>query len=235
MIKMREDKMENGENENQELDDNLIDDLEELKDENGEVDKDLYIAKLNEHLNDQKKKADEYFEHLKRNMAEFDNFKKRMSKEKENLYITITSDVLADILPIIDNFEKAVSAETKDESFKDGMVMIYNQLNDTLKKFGLGGKLQVFKGKYTLDLGTGIYPEFMLSYRDGDFLLCGQIDLLAVDGNDIIILDHKTNKKVEFKSFYDKYKKSQTMMKYPLNTIQDCNGQHYTLQLSTYA
>ena len=58
--------MENGENENQELDDNLIDDLEELKDENGEVDKDLYIAKLNEHLNDQKKKADEYFEHLKR-------------------------------------------------------------------------------------------------------------------------------------------------------------------------
>ena len=129
--------MENGENENQELDDNLIDDLEELKDENGEVDKDLYIAKLNEHLNDQKKKADEYFEHLKRNMAEFDNFKKRMSKEKENLYITITSDVLADILPIIDNFEKAVSAETKDESFKDGMVMIYNQLHDTLKKFGL--------------------------------------------------------------------------------------------------
>ncbi len=129
--------MENGENENQQLDDNLIDDLEELKDENGEVDKDLYIAKLNEHLNDQKKKADEYFEHLKRNMAEFDNFKKRMSKEKENLYITITSDVLADILPIIDNFEKAVSAETKDESFKDGMVMIYNQLNDTLKKFGL--------------------------------------------------------------------------------------------------
>ena len=112
---------------------------------------------------------------------------------------------------------------------------LYGRDPGTLKKFGLGGKLQVFKGKYTLDLGTGIYPEFMLSYRDGDFLLCGQIDLLAVDGNDIIILDHKTNKKVEFKSFYDKYKKSQTMMKYPLNTIQDCNGQHYTLQLSTYA
>lgn len=68
---------------------------------------------------------------------------------------------------------------------------LYGRDPGTLKKFGLGGKLQVFKGKYTLDLGTGIYPEFMLSYRDGDFLLCGQIDLLAVDGNDIIILDHK--------------------------------------------
>lgn len=112
---------------------------------------------------------------------------------------------------------------------------LYGRDPGTLKKFGLGGKLQVFKGKYTLDLGTGIYPEFMLSYRDGDFLLCGQIDLLAVEGNDIIILDHKSSKKIEFKSFYDKYKKSQTMMKYPLNTVQDCNGQHYTLQLSTYA
>lgn len=68
---------------------------------------------------------------------------------------------------------------------------LYGRDPGTLKKFGLGGKLQVFKGKYTLDLGTGIYPEFMLSYRDGDFLLCGQIDLLAIDGNDVIILDHK--------------------------------------------
>lgn len=50
-----------------------------------------------------------------------------------------------------------------------------------------------------------------------------------------MIPTHNTNEKIEFKSFYDKYKKSQTMMKYPLNTIQDCNGQHYTLQLSTYA
>lgn len=104
-----------------------------------------------------------------------------------------------------------------------------------MKKYELGGKMEVFKGKYTLDLGTGVYPEFMISYRDENFLLCGQVDMLVVDGNDIIIIDHKTNEKIEFKSFYDKFKKSQTMMKYPLNTIQDCNGQHYTLQLSTYA
>lgn len=116
---------------------NILDDLESLKDENGQIDKDEYIAKLNDHLNEQRKKADEYFEHLKRNMAEFDNFKKRMNKEKENLFYTITSDVLADILPVMDNFEKAVAATTTDESYKNGMEMIYNQLNDTLKKFGL--------------------------------------------------------------------------------------------------
>lgn len=121
--------------ENEEKD--VLVDLEQFKDENGQINKDEYIAKLNDHLNDQRKKADEYFEHLKRNMAEFDNFKKRMNKEKENLFYTITSDVLAEILPVMDNFEKAIAAKTTDESYKNGMEMIYTQLNDTLKKFGL--------------------------------------------------------------------------------------------------
>ena len=53
------------------------------------------------------------------------------------MYSTITSDVISDLLPIIDNFEKAINATTTDESYKNGMLMIYNQLNDTLKKFGL--------------------------------------------------------------------------------------------------
>ena len=112
---------------------------------------------------------------------------------------------------------------------------LYGRDPNTLKKFGVGGKMPVYKGKYRLELGSGVYPEFMLSYRDDDFLLCGQIDLLIANDNKLTIGDHKTNEKIEFKSFFDKYKKSQTMMKYPLNTIQDCNGQHYTLQLSTYA
>lgn len=112
---------------------------------------------------------------------------------------------------------------------------LYGRDPNTLKKFGVGGKMPVYKGKYILELGSGVYPEFMISYREDDFLLCGQVDLIIAEGDDIIIIDHKSNKKIEFKSFYDKYKKSQTMMKYPLNTIQDCNGQHYTLQLSTYA
>lgn len=122
--------MENEEKEN-------LDELENLKNENSEIDKDEYIAKLNDDLKEQRKKADEYFEHLKRNMAEFDNFKKRMNKEKEGLYYTITSDVLAEILPVMDNFEKAIAAKTSDNSYKNGMEMIYSQLNETLKKFGL--------------------------------------------------------------------------------------------------
>lgn len=122
--------MENKENEILQENDNK----EEL---NQTIDKDEYIAKLNDDLVEQRKKADEYFDHLKRNMAEFDNFKKRMAKEKESMYITIVADFISEILPIMDNFEKAIEAETTDTSFKDGMEMIYDQLQDMLKKTGL--------------------------------------------------------------------------------------------------
>lgn len=101
------------------------------------LDKDEYIAKLNNDLLEQKKRADEYFDHLKRNMAEFDNFKKRMQKEKESMYSTIVADFVSELLPVMDNFEKAVDAETKDESYKNGMKMIYSQIDDLLKKAGV--------------------------------------------------------------------------------------------------
>ena len=102
-----------------------------------EIDTKAYIAKLNQDLEEQKKIADEYIDSLKRNMAEFDNFKKRMSKEKESLYSSILSDVIANLLPVIDNFEKAKDAECSDETYKTGISMIYNQLIELLDKQGV--------------------------------------------------------------------------------------------------
>lgn len=116
-----------------------------------EINKDEYIAKLNDDLNEQKKKAEEYFEHLKRNMAEFDNFKKRINKEKDSMYYTITADLVADILPVIDNFEKALNAECKDKNYKNGMEMIYTELKGVLKKLGV---------EEIEDLGKTFDPNF---------------------------------------------------------------------------
>ena len=50
-----------------------------------------------------------------------------------------------------------------------------------------------------------------------------------------LIPTHNTNSKLEMKSYYDRNKKSNVMMKYPLNNVMDCNGMHYALQLSLYA
>lgn len=95
------------------------------------------VEELKALLKAEKEKSDEYFEHLKRNMAEFDNFKKRISKEKDMMYNTVFASIVAEILPILDNFEKALNADTTDEAYKEGMVMIYNQLIDSLYNQGV--------------------------------------------------------------------------------------------------
>lgn len=102
-----------------------------------ELSEEVTMDQLKKDLEEQKAKSEEYFEHLKRNMAEFDNYKKRMTKEKDNLYFSITSDVIANLLPIMDNFNTALHVDSKDISFKEGIQMIYNQLNEVLKKLGL--------------------------------------------------------------------------------------------------
>ena len=118
----------------------------EVAEQNAEA----YIAKLNEDLEAQKKLAEEYCDGLKRNMAEFDNYKKRMSKEKETLYSSTLSDVISELLPVIDNFEKAKDAECSDETYKTGISMIYTQLIEMLKKQGV---------EKIPDLGTTFDPE----------------------------------------------------------------------------
>ena len=116
-----------------------------------EKEKEEDIEKLNKELDEQKKKAEEYFDSLKRNMAEFDNFKKRIGKEKESLYSTILSGIVIDLLPVIDNFEKALEAECKDKKYKEGVEMIHTQLMDLLKKNGV---------EPIKDLGQTFDPEF---------------------------------------------------------------------------
>ena len=95
------------------------------------------LEDLKTRLKQEKEKSDEYYEHLKRNMAEFDNFKKRITKEKDMMYNTISANIISELLPILDNFDKALNAETADESYKNGIVMIYNQLMETLNKLGV--------------------------------------------------------------------------------------------------
>nr|DAF44274.1 MAG TPA: Exonuclease V [Podoviridae sp. ct8Lf7] len=106
-----------------------------------------------------------------------------------------------------------------------------------LSKYQIGGKFECIKDHNNLDLENGIYPEYLISRvsEDGKLRIAGQIDLLVKKGNKIIIGDWKTNKKIETKSFFDSKNKSSVKMKYPLNNLDDCNFNHYCLQLSTYA
>ena len=70
--------------------------------------------------------------------ADFDNFRRRSAKEREELAAVVTQGILTDMLPLLDNFERALSAEGSDlESFRAGVSMIYKQMQEALAKNGL--------------------------------------------------------------------------------------------------
>ena len=77
---------------------------------------------------------DELNERYKRIFAEFENYKKRTQKEKENLYNSILGDIITTVLPVIDNLEIAVNAECKDESYKQGVELVQKQFKEFLAK-----------------------------------------------------------------------------------------------------
>ena len=70
-------------------------------------------------------------------MAEFDNYKKRSAKERENIYTDVRVDTVTKFLPVYDNLERALKAETADEAYKKGVEMTFNQLLDVFKKLGV--------------------------------------------------------------------------------------------------
>ncbi len=109
--------------------------------------------------------------------------------------------------------------------------------NITLKKFGIGGKFECKKNYNDLDLEYGIYPEYLIYYDDPklDLHIAGQIDLLVKNKNDIHIIDHKSNKKIDLKGFYNSSTRTTEKLKYPLTNLDNCNFNVYQLQLSTYA
>ena len=74
---------------------------------------------------------------LKRNMAEFDNFRKRTEKEKSSMYIIGAKDIIEKILPVVDNFERGRAQATEGDPFAEGMEKIYKQLTTTLESLGV--------------------------------------------------------------------------------------------------
>lgn len=85
-------------------------------------------------------KIEELTDKLTRQMAEFDNYRKRTEKEKSGMYEIGAKDVIEKILPVIDNFERGLAAvpeDQKEDSFVTGMEMVYKQIMTTLDGIGV--------------------------------------------------------------------------------------------------
>lgn len=70
-------------------------------------------------------------------MADFQNFRKRTDKEKADVYSYANEKIMTDLLAVLDNFERALDSECKDEAYAEGMKMILKQLKDILTSSGL--------------------------------------------------------------------------------------------------
>lgn len=110
-----------------------VNDKEDVIAEVNEPDKDAIISQ-------QKIRLEEMTDKFLRLHAEFDNYKKRTSKERLELIKTASADVISAMLPVLDDFERAINAFPDDEtmkSLKDGLVLIYEKYKSVLTKYGL--------------------------------------------------------------------------------------------------
>lgn len=85
-------------------------------------------------------KIEELTDRLQRSMAEFDNYRKRTEKEKASMYVIGAKEIVEKMLPVVDNFERALASTTdeqKADPFVEGMEKVYKHLCKTLEDMGV--------------------------------------------------------------------------------------------------
>lgn len=87
---------------------------------------------------DAEKQRDEYYDLLLRKTAEFDNFRKRTERERQSVSEAAAADLIGELLPVIDDFERAIQAGgDEDNAYRRGVELIYRRLLDVLEKRGV--------------------------------------------------------------------------------------------------
>ncbi len=95
------------------------------------------VDPVQEELRKKDKEIETIKDQLLRNMAEYDNYRKRTSRERIELEPEITAKTVTEFLTVADNLERALSMECGDENFKKGVQMIYDSFMETLEKLGV--------------------------------------------------------------------------------------------------
>lgn len=116
-----------------------------------------------------KEKIEELEDKVKRQMAEFDNFRKRTDKEKAAMFETGAKSVVEKILPVVDNFERglaALSEEEQKEPFAEGMFMIYKQLMTELDSLGVK-PIEAVGQEFNPDLHNAVMQVESDEYEEG--------------------------------------------------------------------
>ena len=106
----------------------------ESADEDGAVSEYNDVAAQVADLEDKLEEANEKYVRL---FAEYDNFRKRTAREKSDTYANASAKCIENLLPVVDSYERSLEFECSDENFKNGMVMIFNQLKEFMAKMNV--------------------------------------------------------------------------------------------------
>lgn len=121
--------------ENENADNNLEATIDEM-----DNDKETNIDELLEKYNNKATEYEELSNRYIRLQADFNNFRKRTEKERESIYQYASQDLITSLLPVIDNFDRALKVDTEEstlESLYKGVEMVYKQLMEALQSNGL--------------------------------------------------------------------------------------------------
>ena len=132
--KPKEDFVENS-LESEDVNSNLEANIEEM-----ERDNEVNIEELLEKYNNKTIEFEELSNRYIRLQADFNNFKRRTEKEKESLYQYAAQEIIASLLPVVDNFDRALKVDAKETSVENlykGVEMVYKQFMETLQANGL--------------------------------------------------------------------------------------------------
>jgi molecular chaperone GrpE len=86
------------------------------------------------------RQRDEYYDRLLRKTAEFDNYRKRVERDRQSMADAVAADVVRDLLPLVDDLERALKADTGAEgaeAYRRGVELIHRQLLEVLRKRGV--------------------------------------------------------------------------------------------------
>lgn len=112
-------------------------------------------------------------EQIQRLAAEFDNYKKRTAKEKDRIYDTSVVDVVAAFLPVLDNMELALKAsensEGNDNTIRDGISLIYRQMQETLEKLNIK-KIEAIGKQFDPELHEAVMHVKDDEYTDNEII-----------------------------------------------------------------
>jgi len=95
------------------------------------------IERLEEQVDSLEEENQKYLNKLKRSQADFANYRRRTREEKSDLAIKYKVEIIEQILPVLDNFERALASGCDDDGFSQGVEMIYRQLWTVLKQEGV--------------------------------------------------------------------------------------------------